>query len=247
MSRPGGNTDCDEYGQAAAYVLRALEQREAERYREHLAHCAVCSAAVSDLQSVADSLPAVAPRMVASEALRERIMSSVRSEAELLDAAGAAADRPQRARSRVGLRIRRPQLLTAALALGVGLLVGAIVINTGSSTPSTPAAHVTTAQLASVPAGAHAILRQVGTHAELVVSGISQPPHGEIYELWLAREGKDPQPTDALFGVNNDGNASVNVPGNLAGVRRVMVTAEPVGGSLYPTSSPIIIATLRST
>jgi hypothetical protein len=243
VSLPGGNTDCEQYGQAAAYVLRALEQREAERYREHLAHCAVCSAAVSDLQPVADSLPAVAPRMVASEALRERIMSGVRSEAELLDAAGAAADRPQRARSRVGLRIPRPQLLSAALALGVGLLVGAIAINTGSSTP---AAHVTTAQLASVPAGAHAVLRQVGTHAELVVSGISQPPHGEIYELWLAREGKDPQPTDALFGVNNDGNASVNVPGNLAGVRRVMVTAEPVGGSLYPTSSPIIIATLRS-
>ncbi|MGA9876019.1 MAG: anti-sigma factor [Solirubrobacteraceae bacterium] len=243
MSPSGANNDCEEYGQAAAYVLRALEQQEAERYREHLVHCAVCSTAVSELQPVADSLPAVAPRMVASEALRERIMSSVRAEAELLNAAGAVADRPRRARSRVGLRIPRPQLLTAALALGVGLLIGAIAINTGSSTP---AAHVTTAQLASVPAGAHAILRQVGTHAELVVSGISQPPHGKIYELWLAREGKDPQPTDALFGVNNSGNASVNVPGDLADVRRVMVTAEPIGGSLHPTSSPIVIATLQS-
>ncbi len=237
-----GRDACEERAQAAAYVLRALEPAEAEHYREHLACCGVCAAAVSDLQPVADSLPAAAPRVVASELLRERIMDSVRSEAELLRASGAGADRPQRARLRARLRVRRPQLLTAAFALGVGLLVGAIAINTGTSTP---AAHVTTAQLASVPVGAHAVLRQVGAHAELVVSGIPQPPRDKIYELWLAREGTAPQPTDALFGVNRGGSASVGVPGDLAGVRRVMVTAEPLGGSLHPTSSPIIIARLR--
>ena len=244
MSSTDRHSDCDEQAQAAAYVLHALEHVEAERYREHLARCAVCTAAISDLQPIADSLPAVAPRMIAPNALRERIMGSVRAEAELLHAAGAGADRPQSARPRLRLPVRRrAQLLTAAVALSVGLLVGAIAINTGSSTP---AVHVTTAQLASVAPGAHAVVRQVGAHAELVVSGIAQPPRGKIYELWLAREGKAPQPTDALFGVNRGGSASVNVPGDLAGVQRVMVTAEPLGGSLHPTSTPIIIATLRS-
>jgi hypothetical protein len=233
--------ECEECGQAAAYVLRALEHDEAEHYREHVARCAVCSAAVADLQPIADSLPVAVPGGVASGALHERIMVGVRSEAELLNAAGARADRPQRARLR--LRLRRPQLLTAGVALVTGLLIGAIVLNTGSRAPSV---HVTTAQLASVPVGAHATLRQVGTHAELVVSGISQPPRGKIYELWLAGGNGNPRPTDALFGVNHRGSASVNVPGNLAGVRRVMVTAEPLGGSQHPTSSPIIVATLRS-
>lgn len=235
-------SECQECGQAAAYVLRALEHDEAERYREHITRCAVCSATVAHLQPVADSLPAAAPRAVASEELRERIMVDVRSEAELLNAAGASADRPHPGR-RARMRLRRPQLLTAGAALVAGLLIGAIVLNTGSSTP---AVHVSTAQLASVPAGAHATLRQVGSHAELVVSGISQPPRGKIYELWLAGESGKPRPTDALFGVDRHGSASVNVPGDLAGVRRVMVTAEPLGGSRQPTSSPIIVATLHS-
>ncbi len=235
--------ECEERGQVAAYVLRALEPEEAERYREHIVGCAVCSAAVADLQRIADSLPVAVPGVLASGALRERIMVGVRSEAELLDAAGASADRLQPTRRRVRLRLRRPQLLTAGVALVAGLLIGAIVLNTGSSTPSV---HVTTAQLASVPVGAHATLRQLGAHAELVVSGISQPPRGKIYELWLAGENGNPRPTDALFGVNHEGSASVNVPGDLAGVSRVMVTAEPLGGSRHPTSSPIIVATLRS-
>jgi anti-sigma-K factor RskA len=241
MSRSSYDTECEERGQAAAYVLRALGHEEGERYREHLGSCAACKADVSSLQPVADSLPASAPRVVASQELRERIMATVRSEADLLHAAGAGADRPQPARPR--WRLRRLQALTVAGALGIGVLVGAVVLDTGSKAP-TP--RVTSAQLASLPSGAKAVLRRVGGHAELVVSGVSQPPRGKIYEVWLAREGKAPQPTDALFGVSHSGSASVNVPGNLAGVKQVMVTAEPLGGSSHPTSTAIIVATLPS-
>jgi anti-sigma-K factor RskA len=235
------DSDCGEHGQAAAYVLSALELQEVERYREHLDGCAACSAEVARLQPVADSLATSVPHVVASQELRARVMASVRAEAELLHAAGAAADRPEPARAH--WRIRRPQFLIAAVAMGVGLLIGVAVIDTGSQAPGT---HVTSAQLTSLPLGAKAVLRQTGSHAELVVSGVSQPPRGKIYELWLARAGAAPQPTSALFGVTNAGDASVNVPGDLSGVHQVMVTAEPLGGSNHPTSSPIIVATLRS-
>jgi anti-sigma-K factor RskA len=235
------DSDCAERGQAPAYVLSALEQQEVDRYREHLDSCAACSADVARLQPVADSLATSVPHAVASQELRARVMASVRSEAELLHAAGAAADRPEPARPR--WRMRRPQFLVAAVAMGVGLLIGVAVIDTGSQAPTT---RVTSAQVASLPLGAKAVLRQTGSHAELVVSGVSQPPHGKIYELWLARSGAAPQPTSALFGVTRSGDASVNVPGNLDGVHQVMVTAEPLGGSKHPTSSPIIVATLRS-
>ncbi len=242
MSGPDSGHECEEGGQAAAYVLRALGREEAERYREHLGSCALCSADVSNLQPVVDSLPVAVPRVVASQELRERIMTTVRSEAELLHAAGADADRPPQP-ARPHWRSRRLQLLTVAGAMGLGVLVGAVALDTGSQAP-TP--RVSTAQLASMPPGAKAVLRQVAGHAELVISGVSQPPRGKIYELWLAREGKAPQATDALFGVTHSGSASVNVPGNLAGVRQVMVTAEPLGGSPHPTSPAVIVATLHS-
>ncbi len=241
MRGQGNEDDCQEREQAAAYVLSALGHDEAARYREHLSGCAVCKADVASLQPVADSLPIGVSHKTASPELRERVMVSVRSEADLLKAAGAGADRP--APVRVGWRLRRPQLLTAAVALGVGLLIGALVLDTGSRVPTT---HVSSAQLASMPPGAKAVLRQVGDHAELVLSGVSQPPRGKIYELWLARPGAAPQATSALFGVTHSGSASVNVPGNLAGVHQVLVTAEPLGGSAHPTSSPVVVATLSS-
>lgn len=232
--------DCEERGQVAAYVLSALEEEEARRYREHLQSCAACKADVAGLQPVVDSLPTGVSRVAASAELRERVMAQVRSEADLLKAAGAGADRSEPARR---WRMSRPQLLVTAVAMGVGLLIGTLAIDTGSRSPAT---RVSTAQLALMPPGARAVLRQAGTHAELVVSGVSQPPRGKIYELWIARPGDAPQATSALFGVTHSGNASVNVPGSLAGVRQVMVTAEPLGGSAHPTSSPVIVATLRS-
>jgi hypothetical protein len=240
MSRQRHDSDCRESEQAAAYVLRALSHEEAERYREHLDRCAVCSTEVSCLQAIVDSLPFIVPPVNAPDVLRERVMTVVRTEAELLHEAGAA-DRAQSDRPRP--RTRRTQLLTAAVAFGAGVLLGALAINTGSEAPRT---RVTAAQLTFTPAGARAVLRQVGGHTELLVFSLPQPPPGKIYEIWLSPRGATFLPTDALFGVTHSGSASVNVPGNLTGVRQVLVTAEPLGGSSQPTSSPIIVATLRS-
>ena len=83
-------------------------------------------------------------------------------------------------------------------------------------------------------------------HAELVVSGMRQPPPGKIYEVWLKRGAGAPRPTDALFGVTSQGSGSASVPQSLHGVREVLVTSEPRGGSLHPTSQPVIVVTLAA-
>jgi len=54
--------------------------------------------------------------------------------------------------------------------------------------------------------------------------------------------GKAPEPTNALFSTSRDGSASVDVPGSLDGVRRVMVTDEPSGGSRSPTGNLLLTA-----
>ena len=48
---------------------------------------------------------------------------------------------------------------------------------------------------------------------------------------------------DALFSVNSQGSGTVAVPGTLHGVHEILVTAEPLGGSLVPTSKVILEAT----
>ena len=128
-----------------------------------------------------------------------------------------------------------------ALATAAAVAIVAVVLISSSSSPTQRVIQARVS--ASAPSG-HAQLRQRDGHAELVLSGMPQPPAGKIYEVWLARPRKAPQPTDVLFGVSRSGSGSVGVPGSLRGVEQVLVTAEPRGGSLHPTSAPVVVATL---
>jgi anti-sigma-K factor RskA len=224
---------CERTIDAAPYVLGALEQDDG--YREHLASCAVCRAEVADFQSVVDVLPASAPQVAAPPGFRSRVLATVRPEAELLSAAGSQVDRPPKQRSR--FRSPRLSLLGAGLAIAATAIIAvAIAANVHSSTHQ----RVISAQVAPGMHGVRASLHQSGASAHLVLSGMPQPPQGKIYEVWLASSSAPPRPTTALFGVTSTGAASVNVPGSLHQVSEVLVTAEPRGGSLHPTSSPVL-------
>jgi hypothetical protein len=233
MSPHEESLHCQESADAAAYVLGALD--EPESYSEHLATCTVCQAEVARLQPVVDTLPATVPPQTAPEGLRGRVLSVVHAEAELLRVAGQEADEP----SRRGSRWRRPRgavLAWGALAAAVAAVL-AIALTGGPSQQT----RVTSGHVAIV--GARASLRQAGGHSELLVAGMPQPPSGKIYEVWLSR-GAAPQPTDALFGVTRRGSGAVAVPGSLHGVKEVLVTSEPLGGSSHPTSTPLIRVTV---
>jgi hypothetical protein len=227
--------DCKWQLDAAAYVLCALEENEAHAFGEHLATCSSCREEVAQLQSVADALAAGVSRTTVPQGLGARIMAPVYAEAELLKAAGHEADRVAPARS-----VRRGLIpaFATAFALGVGLLVGTFAINTGSDERT----EVIRAVVVAPGHRATADLRKVGSQLQLVVEGMPAPPPGRIYEVWLERGSAAPVPTDALFSVTRSGNGSVGVPGDLRGVGHVLVTAEPLGGSLKPTRTPVIVA-----
>jgi hypothetical protein len=89
-------------------------------------------------------------------------------------------------------------------------------------------------------AGASATVRVSGDRARLVVSGMRNPPPGHVYEVWVQRGKNPPQPAGALFTVLH-GRGVVEI-GTVKGVDRVMVTSEPAGGSMAPTSDPVITA-----
>ena len=162
-----------------------------------------------------------APGPRASEKVRRRVLEAVRG-----DGRGDRADGGGRWRSNdVGYTaggIVIGAAIVLAVALGMALLSGGHV----AATPGAPVAQAT--------------LRKLGSRAELVVSGMPEPPIGEVYEVWLESTGRPPRATDALFSVASDGSGTVDVPGTLRGVREVMVTAEPLGGSAHPTSLAVL-------
>lgn len=243
MSMHESDFDCHRRVDAAAYVLGSLPDDELAHYREHLQTCAECRSEVAGLQPVVDELPASVPSAVASEALRVRIMTTVRSEAELLSAAGHEADRPTRLAR--GQRLRRFSLLGAG-ATAAAAVAAAVVLLVGGSKSTHRHLSITAGITEGIAKSAKASLRQRDGHAELVVAHMPQPALGKIYEVWLSRGGTDAKPTNALFSVTNKGSGAVDVPNSLHGIKQVMVTSEPLGGSLHPTSKPVIRVLLRS-
>jgi hypothetical protein len=243
---------CQRRDDAASYVLDALDEVEVEAFTAHLADCAVCQAEVAELRPVAQALALGVATVEPPPELRARLMAPVNAEADRhdIDAASEPAqrelptgDRSARRTDRFASRLlaRRsllPGLATAA-ALGVGLLVGALAL--GDKTGATKVELIP----ASVVAPGHhasAVLRKAGNHLELVVLGMPAPPPGHIYEVWLERGSREPEATDALFSVTHAGTGAVGVPGYEAGVSQVLVTAEPLGGTLKPTQAPVIVA-----
>jgi anti-sigma-K factor RskA len=216
----------------AAYALGALEPAEAEAFRRHVEACAVCREELNSFEQVVNALPMAAEQYRAPDSLRRRVLAVTETEPKL-----AAVAPPRRSRpSARGFPFGRPAWAVGAIVLVIAIAVAA------TSLSSSDSARVYRAQVSGVTGTAE--VRVSGGHAVLIVRHLSPPPAGKIYEVWLGRDKRAPQPTTALFSVNTSGAGDVNVPGSLHGVSQVLVTPEPAGGSKAPTHAPVISAKL---
>ena len=229
----------------ASYALGALPDEEAEAFEAHLATCAACRAELEELLPAVHALPASVEPVPPPPALKARIMAEVEREAALLAAAGPEADRPARARRR---RSWRPRLgiPRAALAGALAALVVGIGAGVAIDRSTHDRARTVPATMASHASGARAEVDLNGGNATLVASGLHPAPGGRVYQVWLQRPGHAPEPTSALFMPKGDGSATATVPGPLAGVRDVLVTDEPPGGSQSPTGKLLLQARIGS-
>ncbi len=233
---PGQPLGCQRQEDAAAYVLYSLSEAEAQAFGEHLRTCTECREEVHALQPVADALGVGVPRVEPPQELTSRIMAAVYAEAKRFGAFGEEGDRAVRARHPRSRGL--VPAFAAVCALGIGLLIGALAINA----PSGEHVEVIRAIVVAPGSNATADLRKAGGHVQLIVDGLPAPPAGRIYEVWLEHGAQQPQPTDVLFSVTHTGHGTVAVPGGLQGISHVLVTDEPLGGSLKPTRKPIIVA-----
>jgi len=227
------------FDDCAAYVLGALDADEAAEMRVHVESCPSCRAEVARLGVVSEALGRAVPALSAPPDLRRRVFDAIAAEPvpePVTPPARRTARWPR-------LALRPVMAFGAAVALGAGLLVGALVIAPGSASTRTVTAAVAPASAWHVTDAPTATLHTTGNSGVLVVRGLPAPPRGKIYEVWVVRAGK-PLPTDALFDASSAGSATVAVPGSLRGASAVLVTAERLGGARVPTSSPLIAATL---
>lgn len=224
MSENGHERRSDEI---AAFLLGALEPGEAAELERHLAGCEECRTELEWLRPAVQLLPESVERVEAPPQLRGRLMEQVRSEA----AEGAPAS--QRA-SRWSVRgwSLRPVAGLAALALVVAA-VAAYAIGSGDS----GGGNATTIVVGHSPAVVAEVVRE-GTTGTLHLTNLHQLPSDKVLQAWVERDGQVVS-AKTLFVPNQDGTASATID-DMEGVKTVMVTAEPRGGSVQPTSPPIV-------
>jgi anti-sigma-K factor RskA len=220
-------TDHDRWSDSlGAWLLGALPEDEADGFRRHLEECAVCQEDAAVLQPAVDALPASVEPRTPPPALKERIMAVVEAEAPQPEPERA---RRKERRSWFGGFSWRPALAIGLAALALGF-VGAQALQSDTETIT-----------AQVSGGGSAQLVVDDGHGRLEAEDLPAPPSGRVYQVWLDKGGKAPEPTNALFSTRN-GHAAVDVPGSLDGVKRVMVTDEPPGGSDTPSGNLLLTA-----
>jgi anti-sigma-K factor RskA len=212
----------------AAYALGALEPGEAAELERHLAGCETCRTELDWLRPAVQLLPESVERVEPSPALREGLMEQVRAEAR------------QSTRRSWGFRNRRspgaglswrPLAGLAAVAL-VAAAIGAYAIGGGSDGSGT------TTVVAGQAPGVTAEMVRDGESGTLHLAHLDRLPRDEVLQAWVQR-GERVVSAKTLFVPNRDGTASATID-DMDGVTTVMVTAEPRGGSVQPTSEPIV-------
>jgi len=222
----------------ASYLLGALPESEVDAFERHLAECPLCQDEVEALAPAAHALPSAVDPVAPPASLKARIMADVDREAALLAATGPEADRPARRRRRGWLGLPRWAPVAVAALLLIGVAIGTQLGGSGERTVQVQVLDTSRAPRASAAV-------EVGSDgATLVARGLPAPPSGRVYQIWLKRAGKAPEPTAALFTPRGDGTATATVPGSLEGVAQMLVTDEPPGGSRQPTSEPLLSASL---
>ena len=218
----------------ASYLLGALEPGEAAALEQHLAGCEECRTDLAWLRPAAQTLPEAVERLEPPPGLRARIMGEV--EADL-------GQRSQRARrgfldglgrsgaGRGRFAALRPVVGLAAVLVIVAGVAGYAISDSGSGGGSTTVA-------AGQAPGVTAKMVREGDTGTLRLANVHQLPPSEVLQAWV-RRGKRIESAKTLFVPNRDGTATAVID-DMQGVNAVMVTAEPRGGSNYPTSEPIV-------
>ncbi|HEX5984145.1 MAG TPA: anti-sigma factor [Solirubrobacterales bacterium] len=217
----------------AAYMLGALDPREAEGFERHLEECERCQEELRWLQPAVQALPEEVARTEPPPQLRESLMAEVRADAD----AAPAEERAAREGGLLPAWLRGPRRLR--LAAGFAVLVIAVAAVAGyevgrDESDPPPVANTIEREID----GIEVTMVQEGEGGTVRLANLPQPPPGKVLETWVLREG-EVESVPPLFVPDRHGRAEATIA-DMSGVEELMVTEEPQGGSEVPTGEPVM-------
>jgi anti-sigma-K factor RskA len=253
-----------------SYAVDALPPDELDEFERHLTHCGSCASEVRGLRetaarlalAVAEQPPAQMRAQVLAAADRTRQLPPITS------------DRPSRGAprsirsaraARAARRVWIPRISVVAAAASVALAVvfGVSQSNTSSRLSTLEnqlsAARVHNQQVDSVLAqgdlrlvsnktsvggSVSAIVSPSVARLVVVTSGLPALPADKVYELWLLGPSVA-QPSGLLTTAEHGRTVPVVATGYVKGYK-LGITVEPAGGTLKPTTNPIVAMPLST-
>jgi anti-sigma-K factor RskA len=206
----------------AAYMLGALDPREAEELERHLGGCERCQEELRWLEPAVHALPEEVERQEPPRQLRESLMAEVRADVK-------AEARPAPARPKERRWLLKPAMGFAVAALLVAGVVGYEVGQGGNDGGDST--------IEREISGVAVTMVQEGDGGTLQLANLNQPSSGKVLEAWVLREG-EVEAVQPLFVPDRHGRAEATIA-DMNGVEEVMVTEEPRGGSETPTGEPL--------
>jgi anti-sigma-K factor RskA len=244
---------------AGAFALDALDERERRKFTRHLRRCPACAAEVRRFQEVAASLAFAASAEPPPE-LHDRVMVAV-ARADQLPPQVALRRRfaDRRPRFPSGGWVPRLAVVTAAAAIAAVVVLSLVLTGTRQQLNAARAQSQAIAAVLAAPdvrtatgsvsTGGVATVVLSADRRELVVStsGLATVQAGKTYQLWLI----GPASTKAtvfrsagLLPVAVAGRTTPVLASGLVAGDKLGLTVEPAGGSIQPTTTPVLLLSL---
>jgi anti-sigma-K factor RskA len=229
-----------------AYAVDALPEDERRVFEAHLAACETCAQEVAELQATAARLGAIEHEVPPPD-LKSRVMAEIDRTRQVRPLQPVT--RPQ---GPAGRRWPYGLLGAAAAVLLVAVAALGVVVADLSDrleqldTSSQRVADVLTAADARTigvegPDGTvvRVVMSEGRGEAVFLAAGMDPAPDDHAYGLWTIHD--DVRVAAGLFDVDDQGQATRVLTGDMATVTAIGVTIEPAGGSLQPTSDPVML------
>ena len=233
----------------AGFALGAASDEEAALVRRHLPDCDACTQALAYMTEVVGALPLTVDEVTPPAGMRDRVLAAARGNRQSIPMSAPITDARPGPAPRRRLPVTSWRFGFAAAAVFLLVLTGWNLslqnqLNHANSQLAQVQTNLNGTLVAAQGAAAGTIKYLPRDHVALVsLHALASPPGGKVYELWVINSAGKAEPA-GVFLPEADGDKTLVVARTLSSSDKLAVTVEPLGGSLQPTSTPIITGSI---
>lgn len=225
-------------GYVASYVLGALPPEEVAFVRSHILSCDECMAEADDLSAATESMALAVDSVPLPAGFADRVLEQAIGPQAV---SGITGGRP----AKTGRRWTFLPVMTGlAMLIAFGVMTTTVIQTRNDAQRKEQAltALLHSSDGLALEGSGGAVGRLVPSAGEsyLVLTGLDEAPKNHVYQLWLL-QGDDAPVSARIFDVS-EGVAIVRMSARIEGFEGAAITVEPAGGSVQPTTDPIMIS-----